>query len=111
MAQKRDFVCKVNTNWVFTINSHKISYKLYKWLKSISFSKIMAQIMFRTNLLRKNNKNKKSKNKEKHKKYIRNKENNKIHKKLISVPKFFFRKFVKNVKRNILEKKSTQLEL
>ena len=50
----------------------------------------MAQIMLATNLAEKNNKNKKSKNKEKHKKYIRNKENNRKQRKLILIPDFFF---------------------
>ena len=101
MAQKRDFVYKVNTNWVFTINSYKNSYKLFKWLKSISIGIIMAQIMFATNLAKKNNKNKKSKNKEKHKKYIRNKENNKKQRKLILIPDFFLCRIVSNVIGNI----------
>ena len=47
---------------------------------------------------KKNDKNKKSKNKEKHKKYIRNKENNKIHKKLILIPNFFFTNLLRMLK-------------
>ena len=43
---------------------------------------------------------------QKTKKYIRNLKSNKIHKKLISIPKFFFATFKKNLKRNIFKKKS-----
>ena len=61
----------------------------------------MPKKMFATNYDEKNNKNKKSKNKEKHKKYIRNKENNKKHKKIILIPNFFLHTIVGNVTRNI----------
>ena len=71
IAQKRDFVYKVNANCVFTKISYKLEYFEFYWLKLIYFCSIMPQIMSATNISQKNNKNKRSKNKEIHKKFVK----------------------------------------
>ena len=67
MAQKCDFVYKINANWVFSHSSYKYAYFYSQWLKLICFSIIVLQKVSATNFAKKNNKNNRSK-----KKYIRN---------------------------------------
>ena len=85
MAPKCDFVYKINANWVFSLSSYKYAYFYSQLLKLISFWFIVLQKVSATNFGEKNNKNKGKKTK----KYIRNSQNNKIHKKLILIPEFF----------------------
>ena len=67
-------------------------------LKLISFWFIVLQKVSATNFGEKNNKNKRSK---KTKKYIRNSQNNKIHKKLILIPEYFSSTIAKNATKSI----------
>ena len=98
MAPKCDFVYKINANWVFSLSSYKYAYFYSQLLKLISFWFIVLQKVSATNFGEKNNKNKRSK---KLKKYIRNSQNNKIHKKLILIPEFFSSTIAKNATKSI----------
>ena len=97
MAPKCDFVYKINANWVFSLSSYKYAYFYSQLLKLISFWFIVLQKVSATNFGEKNNKTKGRKTK----KYIRNSQNNKIHKKLILIPEFFSSTIAKNATKSI----------
>ena len=71
MAQKRDFMYKVNANGFFSPYSKRYGYFHFYWIKSVDFSIIMLEKSSVINFAKKNNKNKRSKNKEIHKKFIK----------------------------------------
>ena len=97
MAPKCDFVYKINANLVFSLSSYKYAYFYSQLLQLISFLFIVLQKVSVTNFGEKTTKTKGRKTK----KYIRNSQNNKIHKKLILIPEFFSSIIAKNATKSI----------
>ena len=97
MAPKCDFVYKINANWVFSLSSYKYANFYSQLLKLISFWFIVLQKVSATNFGEKTTKTKGKKTK----KYIRNSQNNKIHKKLILILEFFSSTIAKNATKSI----------
>ena len=98
MAPKCDFVYKINANWVFhLVHNYKYAYFYSQLLKLISFWFIVLQSVCHKFRWKKQQKQKVKKTK----KYIRNSQNNKIHKKMILIPEFFSSTIAKNATKSI----------
>ena len=81
-----------------SLSSYKYAYFYSQLLKLISFWFIVLQKVSATNF---GAKTKQKQKVEKTKKYIRNSQNNKIHKKLILIPEFFSSTIAKNATKSI----------